>query len=400
MTRVTTADVLIVGGGPVGLAVAALLGQAGIPVTVLEQRDRPTPPAESRAITWMPEGLLLADRLGITAELAARAQRRTVHEFRRSATGRSLLRLDLNRLDHPHPYSLNLPQHDSEDILERAATASGTVTVVRNQRVVAVDQDATGVHVTTAADGAPGRTWSARYGVGCDGARSSRSGVARLLGISARYTDYGADTGVADIDADNAPADPATSYIALAVGRPYGAFCFGPGRWRVVYRLNPGETRTAMTSDETVRAMAARALPGARVTGMLWSSVFRLGQGQSAAYARGRWVLAGDAAHAMGPSAGAGMMTGLLGSWRLARHLTDVLRAGADPATAFGAYEREQRRASQAIQRANRLTFRNIALHSEVLGGLRLGLLAALGTVPAITRRITATDALVGLGPR
>ncbi len=46
-----SADILVVGGGPVGLATAALLGRLGHSVVVLEQRDGPVPLDESRAIT-------------------------------------------------------------------------------------------------------------------------------------------------------------------------------------------------------------------------------------------------------------------------------------------------------------------------------------------------------------
>jgi 2-polyprenyl-6-methoxyphenol hydroxylase-like FAD-dependent oxidoreductase len=71
------ADVLIVGAGPVGLAVATLLGRAGRDVLLVESRLATTPVDESRAITWMPEGLLFADKLGITGELRASASIRT-----------------------------------------------------------------------------------------------------------------------------------------------------------------------------------------------------------------------------------------------------------------------------------------------------------------------------------
>ena len=59
-----------------------------------------------------------------------------------------------------------------------------------------------------------------------------------------------------------------------------------------------------MTTQEAATDLLKRKLPDALVHRFLWASAFRLGQGQSESYRKGRWLLCGDAAHAMGPSAG------------------------------------------------------------------------------------------------
>ncbi len=152
-----------------------------------------------------------------------------------------------------------------------------------------------------------------------------------------------------------------------------------------------------MVEPDFVQEMLRRAYPEAILSRHLWASTFRLGQGQAERYALGRWVLVGDAAHAMGPSAGAGMMVGLLGEWRLEdslrRHsLESWERAIAD-------YEAGQRTASERVQAANAMILRNIALRNPALAALRAAGLAIAGRLPAAAARITRRETLAGLAP-
>ncbi len=394
-----TSDILIVGAGPVGLALAGFLGQRGVTTTVVESRSGRTPADESRAITWMPEGLLAADELGITDELRQRAVVRRYHDFRGGPGGRALLTLDMAGLGHRHGYTLNLPQSDTEEVLEDAARATGHVDVCRGVRAAAVSNEPDGV---TAALQHPDGTVthvSAALGVACDGAGSPRTGVAALLGLGRRWRDYGAHSVVADVELPAEPGPTDRSWIALDPRRPVGAFCFGRNRWRIVYRVNSGESLDVVTSDDFVAEQLARAFSGMAPQRHLWASSFRLGQGQTDAYAIGRWALAGDAAHAMGPSAGAGMQVGVLGAWRLADQLVGALREPATWSARSAGYESAQRRVSSSVQRSNARTFGAMAVRSPLVGAVRRVALGGVGRLPFVTRRMTAAAALSGLAP-
>ncbi len=102
-----TERVLIVGGGPVGLALSLVLAHRGTPSLVLEAREEPTPRDESRAITWMPKGLELLDRLGLEEAFARSGVRRTAHEF--WTGGRRVLTMPFDKVRSPHRYTLQLP---------------------------------------------------------------------------------------------------------------------------------------------------------------------------------------------------------------------------------------------------------------------------------------------------
>ena len=150
-----------------------------------------------------------------------------------------------------------------------------------------------------------------------------------------------------------------------------------------------------MTAEDAVTGLMRWKLPGVRIERFLWASAFRLGQGQSETYRRGRWLLCGDAAHAMGPSAGAGMMVGVLGAWRLGWRL--ALAAKGDPqAEEFLAdYEREQRMASEEVQNANATIFRQMALANPVAAMTRSVALWGLSHFKFVVRRMTEKEALV-----
>lgn len=392
-------DVVIAGAGPVGLALAVLLGRRGVRTLIVESRPQVTNRDESRAITWMPEGLLAADAMGVTDRLRARAVTRRYHEFRDRPRGPALVTLDMGRLDPPHRHTLNLPQGDTEEVLESAALATGSVTLQRGWRVT--DASDTGAGVEVRAEDAQGRTQdiSARFGAGCDGAASTRRGVARMLGLSSDFRDYGANSVVADIEVSADPAPTDRSWIALASERPMGAFCFGDRRWRLVYRVNADETRDVVTSPDFVTSQLARAYPDAVVLRQLWASVFRLGQGQTRAYSRGRWALAGDAAHAMGPSAGAGMQLGILGAWRLSSHLHGAVLDDASWPRRAADYETGQRHAAVMVQRSNARIFRSMAITSRTASRVRSAVLRGAGRVPPVVVRMTKDAALFGLAP-
>jgi 2-polyprenyl-6-methoxyphenol hydroxylase-like FAD-dependent oxidoreductase len=169
-----------------------------------------------------------------------------------------------------------------------------------------------------------------------------------MLGIRNGWRVYGTDSAVADFEMQ-CDLPKKVSRIVLDPKRPYGFFYFAPGRWRFIHRINESEDRREAITESAATELLHSKLSRARTSRFLWASAFRLGQGQSQTYRQGRWFLCGDAAHAMGPSAGAGMMVGVLGAWRLAWRLALATKGDPRGQAVLDGYEREQRAASEEV---------------------------------------------------
>ncbi len=276
--------------------------------------------------------------------------------------------------------------------MEDAARSTGLVEIRRKSTVIGASSLEASARVRVLPEDGDAYDLEAPWAAACDGFHSpTRS----LLGVSTTHKDYGADAVVADFNVSEDLVPPGVSRIVLEAARPHGLFRFGADRWRLVYRLNPGEDRSLMTTPETARAILKQVAPDANPSRLLWASAFRLGQHQSERYREGRFVLAGDAAHGMGPSAGAGLQVGVLGAWRLGWRLALAAKGHPSANTLLDDYAREQRAASDQVQAENMLIFRNMALRSPLLASWRAEALGMLGNITFIKRKMADAVTLI-----
>ena len=109
-------DVAVIGPGPVGLTLANLLAAYGVRTAIF---DRATEPARhSRAAVVHARTLETLDLLGVTEEMLRRGV--VVPLFGVRDRGRRLLGIDFSRLKTPYPFTLMLPQDETEAILRAA----------------------------------------------------------------------------------------------------------------------------------------------------------------------------------------------------------------------------------------------------------------------------------------
>jgi len=171
-------DVIIVGGGPVGMGLAIELGQRGIRVTVVERHRRPQPIPKGQNLTqrtmehfhfWGAEKELRAARTipqgygmgGLTAYGTL------LGEYHYDWLQRELVRR------YYFTDNERLPQYATEDVLRARAAQISEIDLLFDWSGEAVAQDEQRATVTiSATEGAATRTLQAKYLVGCDGSRS------------------------------------------------------------------------------------------------------------------------------------------------------------------------------------------------------------------------------------
>ena len=330
-------EVLVVGGGPVGLTAAHELRRRAVDVIVLDRREEPAPFA--KAVGIQPRTVELWDGAGIARDaLDAAATLRGAIVY---VNGEQVSRIEL-RLPDEVPYRfLALPQYETERVLAEALSTFGTH-VQRGVELVGFDQDDTAVTATVRdLDGE--RTITARYLVGCDGAHSL---VRSRLGLSFEGGAIANEFMLADVELD---WDLPTGYSIRATRRGGDGpddllVCIplpGRGRYRVSM-LAPAELSTGdVPADRVqhgleggrapqlrhVQAVLDRLAPQRTTASHLrWSSVFRISHRLVDRYGVGRVFVAGDAAHIHPPTGAQGMNTGIQDAFNLAWKLELAVR--------------------------------------------------------------------------
>ena len=373
-------DVAIVGLGPVGAALAALLGGRGLGVVVLEREAAPY--GLPRAAHLDGAALRTLAEAGATLDPAAT---RPLDGFDLvDRRGRLLLRGRPAEAPPPgFPAGLLVHQPDVERALRARLGGLAAVEVRLGHEVGAVEADADGVTVRGTAAGRPFAVRAALC-VGCDGARSRvrRAMGARLVGGRFRQ-----DWLVVDVRLREPSAGAALPDRLLQIAdpeRPTTYVPFADPRRRWEFKLMPGDDADALRQPDAVRALLAPHVGPAAVETER-TAVYTFRDVIARPWRRGRLVLAGDAAHQMPPFLGQGLGAGLRDVRALAPLVEAVARGAA--LGALDAYEAERRpHVERTVRQSVRLG--RLATLPDPLAALRDRLLLAAVRVPALRRRL------------
>ncbi len=157
--------VLIVGGGIGGLAAAWALSRKGIASHVIEQA--PEFKEIGAGIQLGPNVFRMFEYLGLTAEMNKVAVFPDGLEMRDSITGETFVRLPVDErfyAKYNAPYAV-IHRADMLDVIHRACKTSPLIRLTTSQKVVGIDETATGVSVRTES----GQTFTGAALIGCDG---------------------------------------------------------------------------------------------------------------------------------------------------------------------------------------------------------------------------------------
>lgn len=327
-------DVLVVGAGPTGLALASQLAMFGTRVRIIDRGvDRVR---ESRAMAIQPRTLETLAPLGIARTLV-RAGRPTLGVVVHAGPRASHVPLTgLGIRDTAFPYLLLLSQAVTESVLADRLSRRG-VAVERRTALIDFTQDDDAVACRV--ESADGTTESirTRFLVGSDGARST---VRRLAGVDFPGSDYPQTFVLADLEVDG--LEPGSAHVFLdrrgiLLFFPLGA----PATWRAIAMVPTERVLADPLTLTQVQALVAEHAPELGLRDPAWLTTFRLHSRRAGVMRSGRVFLAGDAAHIHSPAGAQGMNTGIQDALNLGWKLALVCEASSPPEL-LATYEAER----------------------------------------------------------
>jgi 2-polyprenyl-6-methoxyphenol hydroxylase-like FAD-dependent oxidoreductase len=336
-------DVLVVGAGPTGLALAAQLAAFGARVRVVDRRT--VPGRQSRALVVQPRTLEVLRPIGVTQALLDRGDRPVGVQLHLDGRDLAVPVPAIEADDTAYPFLLVLRQAEVEAALLAHLAARG-LSVEWGVELLSYRADEAGV--VAALRHPSGRTAlvRARYLVGCDGADST---VRRQAGVAFEGGDYRRSVLLADLDLDGDLAGqaahvflgPQGALMLVAVGEQAG--------WRLLaVQDSPAVAASAPAADD-VRAVVELAGGGrVRAGKVAWTMQVPLQHRLAAAFRSGRAFLAGDAAHVHSPAGAQGMNSGIQDAVNLGWKLALVARGMASPAL-LDTYHAERRPVAHAV---------------------------------------------------
>ncbi|PPF85650.1 hypothetical protein C5B96_06190 [Subtercola sp. Z020] len=316
------ADVIVVGGGPVGTTTALKLAHGGLRVILLEGRDATS--LEHRATTFHPPTLEMLDELGLAEPLIEKGIIAPSYQFRDAKLGKIVdLEFEILKEDTRYPFRLQVEQSVMTTMANAALEAHPLAELNTQSKVTGIRRRANHVEVEVASGPRTG-TLRASHVIGADGMKSTirqaldvgfsgHTYPERFLVIS---TSAPLHELLPDIASVNYVADPVDWHVLMR----------NPSGWRILFPAPfDEETPEHLLSPENVRRQFARVLPGRTDdeadAAIDWATLYEVHRKVAETLRVGNVYLVGDAAHVNNPMGGMGMNSGVHDGYLLAELL-------------------------------------------------------------------------------
>ncbi|WP_299650565.1 FAD-dependent oxidoreductase [uncultured Tateyamaria sp.] len=333
--------VVIVGGGPIGMALALDLGRKGTPVLVLDDHDGVG--QGSRAICFAKRTLEIANRLGAGQRMIDKG---VVWNVGKVFHGDDrVFQFNLQPEDgHRCPAFINLQQPYFEKFLVdeiRVAQEEGAPIEIRGRNAVTA-MEQRGDHVLLDVDTPDGPYQiEAEWLIACDGARSP---IRDMMGLSFDGRVFEDNFLIADVKmtADFPterwfwfePPFKDAGQSALLHKQPDDI-------WRIDFQLGWDIDRAKELKEENIRARVDAMLGEGAAYELEWTSIYTFQCRRMQEFRHDRVIFAGDSAHQVSPFGARGANSGVQDADNLAWKLDYVLR-GLAPETLLDTYSEER----------------------------------------------------------
>jgi 3-(3-hydroxy-phenyl)propionate hydroxylase len=365
-------DILLVGLGPVGAALANLLGRYGVRVLAI---DKATAIFEQpRAIALDNEALRILQLAGVRDgefETVAIPQ----VQYRSPLFGR-FARINSAGTIDGHPALVTFYQPELERLLRTKLAQYPGIEVRLGVELEGFVDDGRAVQARLKDGSGQEIHVRARYLVGTDGANSV---VRRTLGLDFEGRSFQQDWLIVDALEVAAPIDHVE--FSCDPRRPTPRMVAPGGRQRWEFMLRPGEKPDEMERPESVRRLLAPWCDSERIR-IERTAVYRFHAREAKHFSKGRCFLAGDAAHITPPFAGQGLVSGLRDAANLAWKLAWVVRGQAGEQV-LDSYDTERRPHARKIIRLALLLGALVMPQNRATAFAVHGLMSLLRLLPA-----------------
>ena len=356
---------VVVGAGPVGLALAIDLAQRGVAVVLLDNDN--TLSTGSRAICFAKRTLDIFDRLGCGERMVAKGVSWNVGKvfFKQEL----IFSFDLlPEAGHARPAFINLQQYYVEGYLAERAAQLPLIDLRWKNTVTGVAQHADHLTLTIATPDGPYQL-EAEHVAACDGGHSA---MRQLVGQESQGRVFRDRFLIADVkiveekvaDVRIEPAAPAERWFwfdpAFHPNQSVLLHRQPDGIWRIDFQLgwdaDPVEEKKPENIIPRVRALLAHSAMKGAAFELVWASVYTFACQRMARFRHGRVIFAGDAAHGVSPFGARGANSGVQDAENLAWKLAAVL-GGHAPEALLDSYAAEREYAAdENIRESTRST--------------------------------------------
>lgn len=330
------ADVIVVGGGPVGITALAMLGRMGLSAIGLERESEMWPTA--RAVHFDGEALRTLQALGIAEEMADATRPMSSMHIENEA-GEALVSVPTGRFGTQAWHDdLTFHQPDVEHVLREAVSGMSGVELRCGVTVARVENTDSGVEVSAVAADGTESTLHARWVIAADGARSP---IRHALGIGGDAFGQDAQWVVVDGHLTDSPGYEDDMIFLCHHTRPAMWIRLPGTRVRMEFMLLDGDDPEEIVTPAAIERISRGILPVAHFSAerqALYTFRGRIAQ----TWRVGGIFLAGDAAHLAPPCFGQGLCAGIRDMANLVWKL-DLVKRGLADGSLLDTYETERR---------------------------------------------------------
>jgi 2-polyprenyl-6-methoxyphenol hydroxylase-like FAD-dependent oxidoreductase len=385
-----TADVFVVGAGPVGLTMACELARHGAPCRVIDRAAAPS--STSKALGIFPRTLEVFQMMGIVDDvLGAGLKIDGISFYNKNG---QIGHIGFSCLPCRYRFAISLPQNQTEQILVQQLMKRG-LQVEREKELIGLSQTEDRVRAIIRDSDGREEIVESEWLIGCDGAHS---GVRHALNLPFEGEAYTETFLLADVRAESS-LDRIHIHLFLADDGIVGVFPFRSERCRVIASLGDREGKTEGGEPQLAQVQAIvdrRTCHNIQLSDPVWLSRFHVSHRKIHEFRFGRVFLAGDSAHIHSPAGGQGMNTGIQDAFNLAWKLGLVIH-GHSPASLLDTYNEEREPvAKMVLNLTDRLT-RMATLQNPLGQQLRNALLPLLTGIHMIEDRVAETMAEIGI---